>query len=106
MAAKIVCFECKEHSTYNKVGQCYRCQSHFIGRSGSAFRLPKKTNQTAWKELKEIFLAQIKLQDSEKSYYFWGFGNNFYLHGCQRKTDFPMRLKEKATIEVLKKEYC
>lgn len=104
MGTKTLCFNCKEHSTIAKNGNCFRCDSINIATCGSALRLPKKTDNNSWKKLTEIYFLQKKRieKNGEKMVYFQGFGNNFFLHGCQRKNGFPMKLKEKITLDVLK----
>lgn len=102
MRYKTICFECREHSNYNKLGLCYRCNSNMIINTGPALRLPKKNNISAWKTLTEIYLLQYRSCKEVKMTYMRGFRNNALLHDCQYKQGMSMKQKEKATLEVLK----
>lgn len=102
MRYKIICFECREYSNYNKLELCYRCNSNMIISTGPSLRLPKKNNTSAWKTLTEIYLLQHSTCKEVKMTYMRGFRNNSLLHECQYKVGMSMRQKEKATLEVLK----
>lgn len=107
MPIKTVCFECCEHSTFDKQGNCYHCHTDNIVTVGSALRLPKKINVNAWKKLREIYMLQKSayIARNEKMTIMIGFPNHNFRHRASSKTGMPQKVKDAVVLENLKKHF-